>query len=362
MPDSNQLRQKIASCAKDRARAEEQQVKERREEAKHRESAAKYRAQASKAASVSQAKSYLGSAGREESAATTHAGRAVQYGKEAARQSGKEAGYQKDLARAIEQEMKRAASERQQEATQLKRSHEHEMASLQRSIADAREAERSWTVDSIEQAIVSTRPPKAEALRVLYVTANADGDLLRVEEELRQVKSGVRASTHRDLVEIYHLPAATPEDLLDGLTRHLPHVVHFSGHASQDALVFDTGGDSFGLGQHLEGELFARALRSLDEPPQLVVLNACDSHGHVTWLEAVVPFLITMTASIGDPDAITFAKRFYATIAEGRSIASAVEVARTHMLFNGLPDAHVPHLNVRADADSAQRLVIAPST
>jgi hypothetical protein len=55
------------------------------------------------------------------------------------------------------------------------------------------------------------------------------------------VKPTVKASTHRDQVLVEHLPAATPGDLLDGLTSFRPHVVHFSGHANENLLVFDTG-------------------------------------------------------------------------------------------------------------------------
>ena len=47
-----------------------------------------------------------------------------------------------------------------------------------------------------------------ERLRILYVTAAADGDL-RVDKEIRGVKKGVKAATLRDLVEIEPLLAAT---------------------------------------------------------------------------------------------------------------------------------------------------------
>jgi len=37
----------------------------------------------------------------------------------------------------------------------------------------------------------------------------------------------------RDYVEIDPRPSATTEDLLDGLMKFRPHVVHFSGHGDE---------------------------------------------------------------------------------------------------------------------------------
>ena len=85
---------------------------------------------------------------------------------------------------------------------------------------------------------VMVEPPKPEVLRVLYMTANPETDL-RTEVEVRDVQQAVKRALHRDLIDVQYRPAATPEDLLDGLNDVRPHVVHFSGHAGDAAVLFD---------------------------------------------------------------------------------------------------------------------------
>ena len=184
---------------------------------------------------------------------------------------------------------------------------------------------------------------RSEGLRVLYVTASSRGDL-RVGEEVRRVKAAVQAAVHRDAVHIEHLPAATFDDLLDGLTRIRPHVVSFSGHAGEGFLELETGADTRGRGHLLAAQVFARAMDAVDTPPRLVVLNACRSHAQLQKLVEVVPLAVGMADSIGDPAALAFATRFYAALTDGQSVGSAYRLAKVQMA--GHPDAATA-----ADAD-----------
>ena len=70
------------------------------------------------------------------------------------------------------------------------------------------------TVQYIHEVRV-IEPPKREKLRILYLAANPEMDL-RVDVEVRGVQQAVKRALHRDLVEIDHRPAATPEDLRKG--------------------------------------------------------------------------------------------------------------------------------------------------
>lgn len=210
----------------------------------------------------------------------------------------------------------------------------------------------------LQQEIASVRPPRREQLRILYATATSQGDL-RLDEEIRRVKATVKASTHRDQVVIEHLPAATPGDLLDGLTSFRPHVVHFSGHANETVLVFDSGEVEHGAGNLVSARAFKSAIDAVDEPPVLVVLNACESAAQLQALLGKVAIAVGMSDSVGDGDAITFATRFYRTLAEGQSVNAALSTARADMEMSGLPDHDLPTMAVLPGIDPTDvRLVV----
>jgi hypothetical protein len=262
--------------------------------------------------------------------------------------------------RAREAEQRRDAQERraeerrrQQERLEDERRRDADRAS---TVAQIAETERRLATE-----IATIREPKAEQLRILYATSTADKESpLRVDQEMRRVKAAVKASTHRDLVAIDYLPAATPNDVLDTLVAFRPHVVHFSGHANESVLVFDEGTDGYGphKGKRIGPDLFKELLESTDEAPLLVVLNACKSAAQLDSLLGKVAMAIGMDNSIGDIDAIVFATRFYSTLAEGLSVEAALTTARVEMKLNGLPDHDLPTLRAVDGVDPAHvRLV-----
>jgi len=162
-------------------------------------------------------------------------------------------------------------------------------------------------------------------------------------------------------VKIRHLPASTPGDLLDGLTEFRPHVVHFSGHGNESVIVFDTGAEEHNDGQPVHAGPFKNALEAPDEPPILIVLNACNSAHQLTSLLGKVRMAIGMSDSIADVDAITFATRFYRTLAEGQSISAAIASARADMELNGLPDHDLPALVTAEGIDPTTIRLIIPA-
>ncbi|MPZ04330.1 CHAT domain-containing protein, partial [Micrococcus luteus] len=107
--------------------------------------------------------------------------------------------------------------------------------------------------------------------------------------------------------------------------------------------------------------LLARVLGATDEPPRLVVLNACESLEGVEDLLQTVPTVIGMSESITDLAAITFAAKFYAAIASAQSVGMAVEQARAAMQLASLEDSHLPEVRTRDDVD-ASTLVLVQAT
>jgi hypothetical protein len=376
---SADIRKKIANIAAKRAVLERQISDASRSHAAKNTEHAKKTEQAAKASSDSIRRSYLRQADSALKAALSEGDKIADLSKKLAALGKDDGTQQKALGDAIKREAAdqeaRAKKARQVEERQRA---EHRRADERRAAEQRREDQRRQDraraedrshaqalVGSAEQRLTelldaATRPPKKEELRILYVTANPHGDL-RVDEEIRRVKAVVRASTHRDQVLMETLSAATPGDLLDGLTSFRPHVVHFSGHSDDTALTFDDGGNEHGPGKTVTARAFKAAVEAPDEPPRLVVLNSCESAAQLTALLGKVPTAIGMSDSIGDPDALTFATRFYRSLAEGQSVQASLETARADMKMNGLPDHDLPVLEALPGVDAAQvRLVVVP--
>jgi len=185
--------------------------------------------------------------------------------------------------------------------------------------------------------------PRIEELRVLYLTANPLVDdpstNLRVDAEVAQVQRAVRGALHRDYMNIELRPAATPEDLLDGLNDLRPHVVHFSGHGGGGAVAMDNSDINSPEARRLSFDQLSRAIRTAGTPPTLLVLNACDTvEGAGELLLHSVPVIVAMASSVLDEAAATFAARFYAGIAAGLTVQKAFDQGVLGVEFVGLSD------------------------
>jgi hypothetical protein len=377
MSSPEQVRRQIDDAVKKRAEADKQAADARVKQAKKEADAASYRSRADRATSQTTARSYLRQAESAQREALALGAKAADYSIKSAQFSKKEADLSKALSTALDKQRgdeQRAQKQRQlaEQRAQKQREADEKRARERLQLAERRAREREQQAERarthalmsaaesrLQQQIAEIRPPKVERLRILYVTAASDGDL-RVDKEIRRVKKGVKAATLRDLVEIEALLAATGPDLLDGMSGFKPHVVHFAGHADKDVLVFDTDADGDNPGQEITKAVFARAMGAVDNPPVLVVLNACHSVGHLDELLTVVPMAIGMSDEIGDPDAMSFAARFYTAIADGQSVRSAYEAARVQMEMDGMSDADLPVLRAQDGVDAAGSPLVIP--
>jgi hypothetical protein len=218
----------------------------------------------------------------------------------------------------------------------------------QREVQHARDIARLSTP---QVRYVHIRPPQQEKLRVLYMTANPALDL-RTEIEVRQVQLALRGAKYRDLVDVQLRPAATIQDLVDGLNDVRPHIVHFSGHGSSAAVQFDSG-EAGEDGSSVDFTLLAEALGATDESPTLLVLNACDTLDGAALILPAVPVIVGMSSAIVDNAATVFAQQFYAAVASGQSVGAALRQARLKLKVALHDDvaSQLPQHVARADVD-----------
>jgi hypothetical protein len=166
-------------------------------------------------------------------------------------------------------------------------------------------------------------------------------------------------------VQCESLDMPTRQDLRRKLRIFHPHVLHFMGHGKVDEdtgsgwiYLRDEKGDPVLLRAQDVAELFSGLL-----PPQLVVLNACQSargtlsvNGHGSVAGALVSqgvaAVIAMQFAISDRAAMAFTAEFYTRLSEGASLDDAVTEGRLAMRSK-VPESFewcTPALYMRAEA------------
>jgi hypothetical protein len=332
-----QYRDKIVTIKKQQATDETNRGKARAAAGKHRADAAKEIQKITPRTSVNMARTHQRSAENLEKRAQAEDKKVTDLSVKLARSAGELATTEESLAREIRSTAKRDEDKKKADARN------REQADARRQQKEKSHACEIARLTSPTMHYVMVQPPKPEVLRVLYMTANPELDL-RTEVEVRDVQQAVKRALHRDLIDVQYRPAATPEDLLDGLNDVRPHVVHFSGHAGDAALLFDNASGDSPQVQEVPFELLARALGATADPPKLLVLNGCDTLDGAEVLLETTPIVIAMATEISDLAASAFAARFYAAVASAQPIGAALRQGAVVLDLMGLDEGWKPNL------------------
>lgn len=346
-----QYRDKLAQIARQEGVEQTNLSKARAASAKFRTSAAAALNKISRTTSDSMSRSYRRTAENAEKHAVAEDAKAAKASTKLAQLAKDSNSARTNLEREEKATARRAETQRKQAAQaatrerQVEKAHAREIARLVRP-----------QVRYVHEVRVIPEP-KPEPLRVLYMTANSEMNL-RTDAEVRGVQQAVRGSLHRDLIEIAFRSSATPEDMLDGLNDLRPHVVHFSGHAGDAALLFDNGDVAVPEGRDVPYDLLASALSATDTPPALLFLNGCDTLEGAEILLEVTGTIIATADSIGDLAAATFAARFYAAVASGQSVSAAVKQGKAAVDFMGLGEGWKHNVLARSDMDPETQVLV----
>jgi hypothetical protein len=203
---------------------------------------------------------------------------------------------------------------------------------------------------------VSGPPPQqqpqsaGERIRVLMLAANPLSSVrLAVDEEARQITERLRLSHDRDAFDLITCWAVRPEDLLQYLNQHSPHIVHFSGHGDSTGEILLSAGD--GTGRRVSAAALADLFRVANDNIRVVVLNACHSAAAAQALGRYVDYIVGMRAPVTDKAATIFAASFYSALGFHRTVPQSFEQAVAALGLHGQAGRQVPELVARPNAN-----------
>jgi hypothetical protein len=195
-------------------------------------------------------------------------------------------------------------------------------------------------------------------IRVLFLAANPiDTGRLAIDEEIREISMKIQAADYRDSLKLISAMAVRPNDLLQLLNQHSPHIVHFSGHGSESGeilLVDENNKEAKPVSSIALKALFSTLKGNI----RVVVLNACYCKPQAEAITQVIDCAVGMGYSIGNKAAITFAASFYRAIGFGHSVQNAYDQGITALLLEGIPEEDTPKLLVRNEVDPSQVVLI----
>ena len=153
------------------------------------------------------------------------------------------------------------------------------------------------------------------------IRARRMGSPLEFGDEWREIHKQVARAQYGNRMIFEQHGAARAHDLMDVLQHTDAQVMHFSGHGSTDGLrlVARDGESRHVVTTDALGETF----HMYRGPIRLAVLSSCSSHTQAQTVADVVGCAIGTTSPIRDSVAITFRRRFYRAIANGRSVQRA---------------------------------------
>ena len=199
-------------------------------------------------------------------------------------------------------------------------------------------------------------------LRMLVVISSpTDYPTLEVEREWINLKTALEGLEQAGMLVLDRLETASPMALQYKLRRNSYNIFHFIGHGGFDkraqdgVLLFE---DDNGRGRPLSGQYLGTLLHD-EKNLRLALLNACeggrsginDPFAGVaqSLVQQGLPAVIAMQFEVTDKAAITFAREFYAAIADGYPAdASLAEACKAIFSLGNDIESGTPVLYMRA--------------
>lgn len=233
-----------------------------------------------------------------------------------------------DFNPALALELRRNAREVADNQTGAGEKHSHAptqgvVAALSKALKIAVENKASIGAGETENLALSL-VKSASRLRVLLVGASPVGEIrLNVRKELAKIKESVEQSRKKSLIEVDEIEDCTIDQLRRKLLDKPYDILHFLGHGYDGGVVLvGAAGEPQEVGVESLRDFLAHF-----KAVKTVIFNSCETLKGVN--VPISQHTIGMADSVNDEHAISFATAFYDALCVDKSVADAVELAKS---------------------------------
>lgn len=192
-----------------------------------------------------------------------------------------------------------------------------------------------------------------ERIKILFLASNpTDISRIRLDKELREIDERISLGSLREQFELIPHFAVRPRDLMRGLLKHQPHILHFSGHGSVSAGIILEDDD--GKTKLVAAEDIAEMISIIKDNLRVVVLNSCYSALQAGGIAETIDCVIGMNDKVGDKTAIIFSATFYESLAFGRNVQEAFRLGVAGLKTESAAGATIPTLLAKQGVDLAK--------
>ncbi|NND74166.1 MAG: CHAT domain-containing protein [Ilumatobacter sp.] len=184
--------------------------------------------------------------------------------------------------------------------------------------------------------------PPNPAVVLLAGASPRDRAELAIDAEFDAIEASIRQGSHREFLRVVLSHETEAAELIEKMLDDDPTVVHFAGHGTEfDELLFETAD---GTAAAVDADVLSRMFGAFTGVVRCVVLCACYSDAQAAAVANHVDCVIGMSDRFSDAASHTFAASFYRSLASGRDVATAFDLAVVHIDLAGIPESKTPAL------------------
>jgi hypothetical protein len=188
---------------------------------------------------------------------------------------------------------------------------------------------------------------KSTEKKILILASNPKATpRLRLDEEIREIKEGLRRSKYRDQFEIHSVEAVRQIDLHRALLDQEPNIVHFIGHGKKGGLILE---NELGMAVRVSAKALTGLFKLCSNHVECVILSACYSASYAKAVSKHIDYVIGMKKEVEDKSVIDFAVGFYDALGAGKTVEEAFEFGRNAVQKSDPTGYNLPTLKKRTN-------------